>query len=328
MQLHSIDLNLLVVFQAVYQEKSLTRAGARLNCTASAVSHALARLRASLDDPLFIRQGNSMEPTAMAERMYADCAPALDKLMRTLYASDAFNPATAPRAFTLGLNDYVASVLLPPLLRRLAVEAPSVRLVIRPSNYEHREALLIDGALDLLLGCNQKYGATIHREFLFADRDVCIVRSDHPRIGDTLSYEAYLAAPCIALSLSDSGADAIASYLDQKGLKRNVAHTVSQELTLPGLVAGSDFIANLAGRVASDFARRLPLRILPVPLPQTDFAIYQYWHASQERDPAHQWLRRVIQDIAASLPDPDSDTPGKAPATDVAPGRNDVADIP
>lgn len=303
--MHSeLDLNLLAVFEAVYAERSLTRAGQRLHLSQSAASHALSRLRDHFDDRLFVRRGNRMEPTPLAERLAANLLPGLKLVKNALNDRGAFAPAKSRRTFVLAMTDYTSVVMLPPLLAHLKEHAPGIRLRIMQTNFEERTKLLRDGTIDMVLGCEHNYGSDVHCETLFQDREVCVVRKGHPLTRGELTLERFLSAESIALSLSQTGEGFVEEYLVQKGLRRNVMLTVQQELTIPVLTATTDLVGTMAERIARGFMGKLPIRLLPVPLPRTRFDILQHWHASRGDDDAHVWLRGALRKVSASLTDP------------------------
>ena len=176
----NFDLNLVRVFVAIYQEKSLTRTGERLNLTQSAISHALSRLRSALGDRLFERRGARMLPTAMARDVFPGLESGLRRMEAVLADGGRFDPAVSRRIFRLGMNDYSTSILLPRLMARLRREAPGLRLRIRQTTLEERQAFLMDGTVELLTGCDQDLGPGVARDRLFMDRDVVVVPEGHP----------------------------------------------------------------------------------------------------------------------------------------------------
>ncbi|WP_051261790.1 LysR family transcriptional regulator [Desulfovibrio inopinatus] len=302
------DLNLLVIFEAIYIERSLTRAGRRVNLTQSAVSHALSRLRDMFDDALFIRQGKHMEPTSLASGLYPDVSRALSMLESVVFDRDRFNPARSQREFTLGMGDYGVVVLLPSLLERIRRLAPGICLRIRQTTIENREELLSEGGIDALIGIEQPYGRHIRYCRLLEDRDVLIVRRGHPEFKEGITKEQYQQAEFISLCLKDSSGDPLDMYVNFGRAGRNIVLTIEQETLIPKLVAGSDCIAHIGERVARECIHGLPLNILPVPLPDTRFMLNLYWNAAQERDPGNMWLREQIKQIAQEITATEKDT--------------------
>jgi LysR family transcriptional regulator, mexEF-oprN operon transcriptional activator len=301
-RLRELDLNLLRVFLTVYQEKSLTRAGERLNLTQSAVSHALGRLRGAFGDRLFVRRGAAMAPTALAERLFPGLETSLKLLSTTLADRGSFDPSTSTRIFRLGMNDYAARILLPRLMARLVREAPNMRLRVRQSTLEERRAFLEEGTVDLLVGCEQDLGPGIVRDRLFSDRDVVVVPVGHPALEPSFGPEEQAVTPFISLALSDGSADPLHVVAGGGGGDEGrVALVVEQELAIPALVAATGCAARLAGRLATVLDEAAQLRIVRGVWPETEFSVYLYRHAAGDFDPGRQWLREVIIHEGAAL---------------------------
>jgi DNA-binding transcriptional LysR family regulator len=300
--LRSFDLNLLVALDVLLATRHVTRASEALGLTQSATSHALARLRVALGDELLVRGAGGMVLTARAEALVEPVGAALSTLRAALRPPPAFDPATSQRAFSVATSDYVQWVLLPGVVARLQAEAPGVNLwVVAPSPTEIEERLA-DGTLDLDLTVPRSASPPgIVSRKLFDERFVCIVRNDHPCIGPTLSLEDYTRTPHAFVAPRGKTGGVVDSVLAAHGLSRRVAVAVPHFLIMPSVIASSDLIATLASRVAEGFARHLPLRLLEPPVTLPDFAIHMAWHERFKLDPAHQWLRRVVTEVAQRL---------------------------
>jgi len=296
--LANFDLNLARVFVAVYQEKSLTRAGERLNLTQSAVSHALSRLRASLGDRLFERSGAVMLPTALAR----DAFPGLEAGLRLMEAALAdggrFDPARSRRIFRLGMNDYSASIILPPLMARLRREAPGVRLRIRQTTLEERRAFLTDGTVELMTGCDQDLGSGVSRERLFSDRDVVVVPKGHPALSPGFGPKEREATPIISLSVTAGGDPLRGLALEGDG---RVALAVEQELAIPRLCEASGCAGRMSERLALALGPDGPVRIARGVWPEPAFDVFLYRRTGAEDDPGVAWLRERIVEEGAAL---------------------------
>jgi len=301
MNLTDIDLNLLVILDAIYSEKNLTHAGRKLRLTQSAMSHALNRLRAIFDDQLFTRQGNCMTPTKLAAYLVGNIQPALRSLQCTLEDKGRFDPANSEVLFRIGANDYAIYVLLPKLIEALKMAAPNVLLQAVHLNYRQRQAALAKDSVDLIIGFPTRFGANIFQQRLFGDKEVCVVRHDHPEIGDTLSLEQYIKAKFIYLSLTEYESDAIDQTLTEEGLKRTIQIRVEHELLIPKMVSETDLIANMAERLALEFVKYYPIKILPIPLEKTEFFVHQFWHSRTQNDPANKWFRRLIKQLCSTI---------------------------
>ncbi len=295
MNLAEFDLNLLVIFDAIYKEKNLTRAGQRLNLSQPAISHALNRLRSAFDDPLFVRHGYRMEPTPLTEELKENIKKVLELTERTLEDRGPFDPYRSTRTFHIGMQDYPMMVVVPKLLKSIKDQAPNIRIRTFHLTMENRKTALEDGKLDMVIGVRQDFGSSIFQQYLFRDREVCIVRKDHPTVKEELSLEDYLDSEFVGLSFSDVKQARIDRKLKEMGHKRKVRLTVENEVTIPQLVSQSDFLANIAELVAKEYVSWLPIRMVQLPIEIEDFEFYQYWHARHQKDPGHSWLRKVIK---------------------------------
>ncbi|OEU64812.1 MAG: LysR family transcriptional regulator [Desulfovibrio sp. S3730MH75] len=300
--LPNLDLNLLVILETIFAERNLTIAGQKLFMSQSAVSHALSKLRDHFEDRLFIRRGNMMVPTPLCENIHHSLAPSLKQILQSLEDRGEFSPATSKRTFCIGLSDYLCNLLLPQIIAKVRAEAPNINLRIIQATYEKRTAMLQDGKLDIFLGCSRDYGAGVLWEGLFFDREVCILRKDHPITGQVMTEEELASAEFVALSLSESGLGFLEDFLCQKGIQRNIKVIIQQEAIIPSLVSSSDLVGTLAERLAQIYTKILPVRTIHLPLENTTFEVLQHWHTLNDNDPAHIWMRGVIREVAESLP--------------------------
>ena len=166
---------------------------------------------------------------------------------------------------------------------------------------EDRKIALEEGKLDMVIGVKQEFGSNINQQYLFRDREVCIMRKDHQDIGSTLTMEQYTAAEFIGLSVSEYEVQAIDAKLKEMGIKRKIRLIVENEVTIPHLVAKSDFLANVVELIANAFTAWLPIKIMPLPIPITDIKFYQYWHTRHQKEPAHIWLRQTIKNVCETI---------------------------
>ncbi|MBL8716493.1 MAG: LysR family transcriptional regulator [Myxococcales bacterium] len=296
--LPGVDLNLLVAFEALLAERSVTRAAARLGLTQPATSHALARLRALLDDPVLVRTARGMVPTERALALEPVVRRALGDLSEAL-APTSFSPATAERMFTLGTGDYAEMVVLPGLAAEVARSAPQVSLLVRPVPEPFVQELE-DRRLDVVLSPSVPEVAGIHTRRLFDERFVCVVREGHPGVGGRLTLDRYCSLSHLLIAPRGRPGSFVDTALAEMGRKRRVALTVPHFLVAPMVVAESDLVLTLAERVARRFAKTFGLRVLPPPFEIGGFSIHLFWHARVNDDPGHVWLRQQI--LAASGP--------------------------
>lgn len=301
MNLSEFDLNLLVVFDAIYREKNLTRAGQRLNLSQPAISHSLGRLRDAFEDPLFVRHGNQMEPTPLAEELRQNVRNILDLAENTLEDKGRFEPARSTRTFYIGIQDYPMLPLLPRLISAIKPEAPQIKIRTWHLSKERRKTALEDGELDMVIGITQDFGNNIQQQELFRDKEVCIFRKRHPHIGDELPLEQYLEAEFISQAGNDLDENPVDITLKNLGYDRKIRLAVDNEIIIPQLVSKTDYLANIAERVAREFAVQLPINILPIPIPVEEFRIVQYWHVRNQQDEAHSWLRGIVKSAGETI---------------------------
>ena len=295
----AFDLNLLVVFDGLMQERSVTRAGRRLGMSQPALSHALNRLRYLLKDQLFIRTPRGMAPTPRAEQLALPLRQALADMQLALQP-EAFAPAEANRRFSIAVNNYAAIVLAGPLVSAVFVAAPLLQLDLRPSGTLDVFQLLDRGDLDIAIGTFDDVGERFATAKLLEDEFVAVMRRTHPAGRRPLSTAAFGALRHAAISSSGDDTGFIDRSLATHGTKRRI------ELRLPYLSAGSvlaksDFVATLSRRVAGALARdpALELRELPFRSPSVNTSLL--WHRRFDGYPAHRWLRDLIVSVSARL---------------------------
>lgn len=301
MDLHGIDLNLLVAFDALMAERSVTRAGARIGRTQPAMSAALSRLRALLEDELFVRTASGLQPTPRALDLAEPLGRALAEIGRTLAFTQAFDPASSAMAFNLGLSEHPTFVVLPRLLEHLRDVAPGVTLRIRSFTARDDAVTLLDaGAFDIAVGVppTQAPGRILTRP-LFEERFVCIVRCGHPAAEAPLTLQSFLALSHLLVSPEGERFGQVDAALAKLGLKRRLALTLPQMYVAPTLVARSELIATLmAGTVAaSGHADALEVLTPPLELDPVPFVLS--WHRRNDGHPAQRWFREQIAMIAA-----------------------------
>jgi DNA-binding transcriptional LysR family regulator len=296
----AVNLNLFVVFDALIAERNVTRAARRLGVTQSAVSNALRQLRTLFDDPLFLRRSAGVEPTpralALAEPVRRGLAALGDAL-----APPRFDPKTAERRFVIATSDFVEVVLLPPLLARLAVEAPGIRLEIVPWGLHEVPSLLARGEADLMIGYYGRIPPAHRDEDLFTEEFLCLVRKRHPTIGRSLTLKRWTSVPHVVVSQRPGSTSSVDRALAKHGLSRTVGVRVSHFSIVPEIVARTDFVAALSSRLAKPAARTHDLRLLPPPIALGTSTVGQVWHDRLDADPGHRWLRSVIAQVSARV---------------------------
>lgn len=294
----SVNLNLLLAFDALISERSVTRAAKRVGVTQSSMSSSLAQLRAVLEDPLFRRTSHGIEPTARAVAVAGDVRSGLASFQRAL-SPPSFDPATAERTFVLATSDFVELVLLPGLLERVAKEAPGVRLELRPWGLHEVPAELERGEHDLMIGFYDTVPPRHRAERLFEDVFTCIVRQNHPKVGKKLGLKTWLQLEHVLVSQRPGSPTTVDRALAKRGKTRKVGARVSHFLLAPIVVARTDMVAAVSERVADVFAPALSLQRFPPPIPLPSGWVRQAWHERVDADPGHAWLRRIIAEESA-----------------------------
>ena len=291
--LRRVDLNLLIVFETLMHERSVTRAAEKLFLGQPAISAALARLRALFDDPLFVRTGRSMEPTARAQEIARLLSPALDSISTAVSLAADFDPATSNAVFRIGLSDDGEFALLPMLLKRLRAEAPGIVLVVRRVNYILMPGLLASGEISIGVSYTTDLPANAKRRKL-RDIGVKVLRADS-RPGP-LTLEEYCARPHVMVSFSGDLNGAIDLDLERIGRSRRVVLAVPQFGSLRALLRNTEMIATVPDYAACTLVEDSCLRAEDAPLEIRPAELSMAWSSAHDNDPAERWLReRMIQ---------------------------------
>lgn len=291
-----LDLNLLKVFDAVMQTRSASRAAALLGVGQSAVSHALARLREATGDPLFIRSGGRMEPTARAQRLAEPLREALMLAAGALSADlDApFDPASARRVFTLGAGDYAATVLLGGLVEEIAREGWDVRIAVLPVDRNSAPDMLDAGRIDLALGLLPLMRRWQERAVLFEEVQACVYDGQRLGLGAPITLDAYVALPHLIPSLHGEFPTFVDEELAAIGRSRRSIMATAHFLSLPLLLRQVPAVATLPRQLCMACGNAASLTVSPLPVPVRRFDISMLWHRRDSASPAHRWLRERI----------------------------------
>jgi len=297
--LSSIDLNLLVVLDALLAEASVTRAARRVGLSQPAVSNALARLRDVIGDPLLVRSGRGLVATPRALALAAPVHRALGELSTVLDPPAPFDPAHLHRTFVVVMPDIAELVLVPPLVARLRRDAPRVDLRIVPGPGPGARSPAADGP-DLAI--SMLAGPAPHTARLFELRFVCLVRHDHPRVGRRMSLERFLELEHVLVAPGGTAGGVIDDLLARRNLARRVALTLAHFFSAALVVSRSDLVMSATSVLAEIAEDILPVRSIPHPLGAPAVTIGLRWHPRHEEDAAHRWLRNLVSDVAANLP--------------------------
>ncbi|WP_095160046.1 LysR family transcriptional regulator [Pseudomonas sp. Irchel 3E13] len=293
--LRRIDLNLLLTLHALLAEQHVSRAALRLHRSQPAVSHALAQLREIFADPLLVRRGGRLQPTARALELTQPLQDALQQL-DGLLSSPGFDPTRARRSFRLAMSDYGARVVLPRLMRGLREDAPEVDLVVTQGSREAMLSQLFDGEIDLALGVFPTLAAPLRAETLFEERFACLADRDSLPARGGLTLPQWLARPHVLVAVRPGADNEIDLALAALGEQRRVALALPHWTAATEVIAGTDLLLTVARRSLAGRLSLSGLRCFEPPLPIRAFNFQQAWHERREGDAAHRWLRgRVMQ---------------------------------
>jgi DNA-binding transcriptional LysR family regulator len=289
-RLREIDLNLLPVLRSLFETRSVARTAAALSLTPSAVSHALARLRATLQDELFVRAPTGLIPTQRASGLVDDLGVGLATIERAL-GTAAFEPGTATASFRVATTDFGARLVMPKLLALLDAQAPGVQVQIKPLPVDTEDALA-NGDVDLMIGIYSGTSTTIYRRALFAEQTAVLARRDHPRIKrGKLTFEDYLACSHVLIAPRGRQGSRIDTLLAEQGRARRIALMIPDFLLGPYVVAETALVLTAGQRLLGSFVDQLPVRVVALPFELPAFDVHLVWHARVHGDPASVWFR-------------------------------------
>ncbi|RKS24706.1 LysR family transcriptional activator of mexEF-oprN operon [Pseudomonas sp. WPR_5_2] len=286
--LRRADINLLVVFETMMHERNVSRVGEKLFLGQPTISGALSRLRVLFDDPLFIRAGRVMEPTARAEEIFANLAPALDGIAAALSRCQPFDPRTSETTFHVGLSDDVEYALLPRLLRHLRVEAPNITLIVLRVDQQQMSQRLMNGDISVGISHTLDLPANAHRKGLRPIRPMLLRADIRP---GALGLEEFCRRPHAVVSSMGNATDDTDHALGRLGRQRKVVLTVPQFSALPMLLAQSDLLAIVPDYVAKAMTSVEGVRAEPAPLPLPTPELSMVWRAATHSDCGQRWLR-------------------------------------
>ena len=292
------DLNLLLVFEAMFRHGSVTRAAAHVGLTQSALSSALGRLRKQFGDPLFINTRSGMLPTPRALELAPPLTEALTMVRNAMISRGAFDPRSSTRGLRVCMTDVGEMVLLPALMRHLHAHAPAMRLETAQLPSAELAVRLETSDIDLAVGYLPQLPEKIRRARLFQEHYVCMTRRNHPAgLAAPITTAEFLSARHVLIASMGSGHQALERTLSEHGVQDNVALRVPHFVVVPLIVAGTDLIVSLPSRVADATGRLVKVKVHPLPIAIPSFDVMMYWHERVDNDPANQWLRNAVQEL-------------------------------
>ena len=300
MNLAAIDLNLLVSLDALLAHGSVGAAARAVGLSQPAMSHALARLRSQLGDPLLVRSAGVTRLTPRAESIRAEVRSAVESVARVL-APERFDPTVSTRRFRVMLSDYVSALIIPDLLRYLSDAAPGVTVEVVPWDRDATRCRAAITDVDGALACTPHEYPTLRRRSLFCDRDALIVGPEADLLPGA-DASTVLAAPHVAVVEHDHDVDPVDAWLSSIGLRRRVVASVPQYLVALRLVGEGKLAAIVPERLARKYERALRLDVRPVPLDVGTFDEVLLHDEAKHHDPGSVWLREALVSVARALP--------------------------
>lgn len=297
--LEKLDLNLLLVFEALMKERNVTAAAANLGLTQPTLSHALNRLRHTCDDPLFVRTPKGMQPTAYALSIDMPISSALDLIRRSLAPAGEFDPANSTRVFRIVMTDIGVTTFLPPLVSKLRQQAPKIRIEVSVVPVDQYRETLQSGDVDLAVGQMPPIVSGFYQQRLIEDRYVVMAARNHPRMADSLTVESYMREAHLRVMLPGRPLSVIDQVLQDMGLEREVAVTVPHYAAVAPLVCASELLATVPSRVFDAMSQAGPVQKLILPFDAPSIVVRQFWHERNHGDPGLMWLRQTIHDLLA-----------------------------
>jgi DNA-binding transcriptional LysR family regulator len=294
MNLRSVDLNLLTVFDAIMAERNITLASEKINMSQPAMSAALARLRIMLKDDLFVRTGRGVKPTSRALELEAPVRQILDKIVGTLSQSMGFDSRTSERAFNLASVDYGGIVVVPKLVKHLQELESSVRVNVLPQYDTDLKDLMHFGHVDFALDDIPIVENDIQVELVTRETAYCLVRKGHPTIKAAPTMEQFLEAEHVSIFPRGDRVSSLDSYLLSINTPRKHGMRVASYFNSPYVVMETDMIAAMPEKVALHMGEVFDLNVFPGPFDDWLAPVYLMWHSSFNDDPGHKWMREII----------------------------------
>jgi DNA-binding transcriptional LysR family regulator len=302
--LQRLELTQLRLLGALHETGSITRAAEKVGLTQPAASHSLSRLRTVLADPLFVRTSRGMEPTPYGEAVCATVREALATLRRGFESGRGFDPLVADRTFCVYMSDVGQLIFLPRLLAHLRVHAPNVRVRVSPMPSREHGTALERGEVDLAVGHITTMSTGFHQRLLFHEHYVCAASMDNARFSKGMTLKAFNESRHAIADSSGMAHWVVDRELARHGIVREAALIVPEFMTLPFLIPGSDLVVTMPSRLAQQFTRLVPLRVMAPPVPFASFEIRLFWHERAHRDEANRWFRQTLVSLFQKLEGP------------------------
>ena len=299
-ELKKLDLNLLLTFSALMQERSTLGAARRLYLGQSAISMALRRLRENFDDELFIRIGRRMEPTARAEAIYAEIQPALLQIQQTARGTVTLDPASFDFELRIGMTDDIELPLLPQLIETLKATAPNVDLSIYRTPLTHVEEMIEAGKVDMAISYYPMIPKWIKSQSLGKVSFLVLYDPQQLELPQQLTAQQYASYEHLLVSFSGTRKGLLDTSLDQLGLTRRISTVVPSVASVPSLLKQQPLITTLPSYVAKHLAKENGFKLATTPVTPPSVDISLVWHRRRNSDPQHQWARELLRNCFES----------------------------
>ncbi|QNA89133.1 LysR family transcriptional regulator [Massilia sp. Dwa41.01b] len=291
---NSIDLNLLLVFQEVYRARNISSAARRLGLTQSAVSNALARLRRTFGDELFVRTAQGMQPTPYAEQLAEPVGAALAQVELALNQRSGFDPATSTRGFTVAMSDVGEVYFMPALIERCRSLAPGVRISsVRAGAIALKEEME-SGRVDLAVGAFDDVSEALYGRLLFRQPYVSMVRHAHPLASGEVTLARFLACEHLLVDSADSPYERVNALLEKAGIGPSTRFRVPHFTAVPYIVSASELVVTVPQKLAEQAAAPFGLVAITPPLSLPTLQTKVFWHRRYNQDPGNAWLRELV----------------------------------
>ncbi len=291
-----IDLNLLVIFQEVYQDRQISSVARKLGLSQPAVSNALARLRRSFDDELFVRTATGMQPTALAEQLAEPVALALTHITQALNRQESFDPASSKRHFTIAMTDVGEVYFMPILAEHLHSLAPQLQLsTVRASDIDLKTEME-SGRVDLAIGAFDHLSDAWYQRRLFRQNYVCMFRQSHPLAADRLEMKDFLAARHLIVASRENPYAKVNQSLEKAGISAASHLRVPHFVAVPYIISCNDLLVTVPQKLAERAAAPFGLRYVKSPLRLPALQTNMFWHRRYNQDAGNQWMRSLISD--------------------------------
>lgn len=299
----NLDLSDLRILKEIHRTGSITRSVEHVGLSQPSISIRLNHLRKHFDDALFVRTSDGMQATPRMQSLLPRIEQALALLAPSGLGDDAFDPMTSRRTFRLGLAHVAQMALLPELVALLDKCAPGLRVEsveLGPQTGKQLES----GEVDVAIGYPTELQTGFYQQRLLTEHYACVARRDHPRLGDTLPMEAFLAEEYVSLDAPATVHARLDKVLEERGIERKVKIKVSSLLGIGQMITSTNLLALLPTRVARTLSRDTSVKVLTLPFTLPSYDVCQYWHERYHHEPGHIWFRQTLFHSFLDMPLP------------------------